>query len=187
MSIARLLMLFARPVPTWRFNPADKSASVTLSASDGVMTVAGASFAAVRGTTGVTTGKHYIEYIIGADATDLCIGFGNPAMGLGNYVGADPNGIGYAWDGRLLGNGVTIHTYAAYTVGDIVQIAIDSDGLKGWIGKNNVWQNGDPGTGTGGQPLGPATAHAAASARNGGTCAVSIPLRYAPPTGYIPL
>jgi hypothetical protein len=130
-------------------------------------TYSSVNYGAVAGTLGTSSGKWYFEGINTINA-----GIGNTAaLGLtsstssaanavsilgstlSQFIGAAPSvsvnsvvfrTVGYT---TSLANNTTL--FASYASNDIINIAIDLDAGKLWIGKNGGWYNsGDPATGT---------------------------------------
>lgn len=100
------------------------------------------------------TTKCYYEYIITntAAATTPVVGMGDPSVylpvtnNLQNVNGA----FGIRKDGAVYVNGSSVGTFASFTTGDIVGIALDPATGKFWYHVNGVWANsGNPTAGTG--------------------------------------
>lgn len=138
---------------TW--NPADKSATITLTNSN--LTATGTAVAGgVRGTTSQSTGKIYWEVTVGsvAPGSTSRIGVGNASQGLTANLGSTTTGTGYLSTGLVNANGGTSGTAATYTAGDVLGFAYNIGTNKIWIAKNGgLWNNSgtaDPVAGTGG-------------------------------------
>jgi hypothetical protein len=87
---------------TW--NPADKSASVTLSNSDRKATSGAAGYRGARSTGPRTSGKVHVEFRQGIANPNWGFGIGNAAASLSNYVGVDSNSIGIFFGGNVWTN-----------------------------------------------------------------------------------
>lgn len=178
----------ALPAPvTW--NPSDKSANITLSNGNLTAQNTVASNRLVRATV-AASGKVYFEYTP-AVAAGSVIGIAPPSQSTSDWVGsANTGGGGYSNSAGVFANGGGSQGYGAtWTNGDVIAVAIDVTARKAWFAKNNVWQSGNPETGTGGLTItGAETIFAAWSASNttangsinfGGTS-----FAYAPPAGF---
>lgn len=155
---------------TGTLNPSDKNAAVTLTGSNLIATVAGATVGAVRGTVGNLTQKYYADFLINV-LGNQSIGMGAASMSLANgfAVGNDVNSVGYRPSGDVYYNGGVIATLSPYGLGDVVNIAQNGTIPSLWFGLNGVWLNGDPASGAGGIGGTPGTTrYAACSMSNGG-------------------
>lgn len=142
---------------TW--NPADKSASITL--SNGNLTCelgVYAFFESVRATEGKAFGKWYFEadfnpYV----AYKHWIGVGQSTASLGKYTGDDPDSWGFWWpdyDPYLTAYNGPGTDYSdinmLYSSPKRTMIAVDMDTGKIWIGLDGYWLNSaNPAAGTG--------------------------------------
>jgi hypothetical protein len=116
-----------------RFNPADRSAGVTLSNADLTAATAAAAINGVRTTTSKAAGKCYVEFTI-----DVAVGagfvcgpiVGNAAMPLTNFADIGGNAIVYWQDGRVFRGGVLQATLQPFASGDVVGVALDLDNKK---------------------------------------------------------
>jgi hypothetical protein len=141
-------------VTTW--NPADKSANVTLSNGDltatGQAETVGTVYAWARSTTSKTAGKLYVESTVGnTDGGGFAAALGTAlaSSDLANYLGRLANESAYYDTGEVYVNNAVATTLATYTDGDVIGVAIDLDAGKGWYSKNGVFASGDPVAGTG--------------------------------------
>ncbi len=133
---------------TW--NPADKSAGITLSGGD--LTAAyggGGSSDGVRATQ-TRTGKRYFEALSVASGGLESIGLANLSAVMTANVGANANAGGYLANGNFgqPEGGYTGGT-ATWVASNVVQICYDPVAQRMWLGVNNVF-GGDPVAGTGG-------------------------------------
>ena len=131
-------------------NPLDKSAAInlsegnlktTLSSPPGVNVIA-------YGTVGVSSGKWYMETTLNAFSYS-----GNGAAGIsGMHDGSNRVGAAYStgsssWFAFSEGSSTAL-SFSGSAVGMVMQIAIDLDAGKLWVGKDGVWNgSGDPDTG----------------------------------------
>jgi hypothetical protein len=109
---------------------------------------------------GMSTGKRYIE----AKLTTIHTGSNHWLIGLAERDTAHANGSGGGYDGGnvvyvyhadgkhygALAGGANISSgLGGVVVGDVMQIAYDTDAGKVWMGKNDTWStvSGDPGAG----------------------------------------
>ena len=102
-----------------------------------------------------SSGKWYAEFF-----AETVAGNGSLALGitfdyqlnwyLAHQPGEDDNTWGYNSAGSVTNNNSAVSgTYASYTAGDIIQLAVDLDNDKFYVGKNNTWQEQDPANGNG--------------------------------------
>lgn len=183
---------------TW--NPADKSALLTLSGGNLIAThSAVAAFGLVRATASLGAVAAYWEVTVAPGSASMGVGFGNAAASLSNYLGSSADSIGYQANGQVYINGVLVATIATYTTGDVIRVARNAARTKAWFAvgaggwNNDILANQNPATGAGGISLtglsaGPdfpmagqytndvATANFGASA-----FAYAVPSGYAPP------
>jgi hypothetical protein len=134
---------------TW--NPADKSADVTLSAANLTMTrsTAGSAWSTARATTSKASGKWYFEVRVDTAVADMMIGIAPSSLVLTNYPGSDTTSFGfYSLNGNKYNNSIGAAYGASYTTADVIGVAYDATAGKVWFSKNNVWiASGDPATG----------------------------------------
>lgn len=129
-----------------------------------IVTDGSQSYCFVNGTMGFGAGKWYWEMkAIAKSGGSDWYGTGvmvSPPTTSTDYGGGDvgdsgASGCYYYGYGQIRVNGATPNTYAAYTAGDIVSVAMDCDNEAIYFAKNGVWQNsGVPTSGsstTGGQ------------------------------------
>ena len=126
-------------------------AGATLS-NGNTKSVTGTNTAQVLATIGVSTGKWYWE----VKATNLPSTYGTIGIcptsptATGNYISSRANEYMYYSAGNLYYNGGSTGTYASYTTGDIIGVAMDLDNNRLFFSKNGTWQNSaDPTTSTG--------------------------------------
>ena len=102
-----------------------------------------------------SSGKWYAEFfaetVAGNGSLALGITFDFPLnFYLAHQPGEDDNTWGYNSAGSVTNNNSAVSgTYASYTSGDIIQLAVDLDNDKFYVGKNNTWQEQDPANGNG--------------------------------------
>lgn len=144
---------------TW--NPADKSASLTLSGGDLVAT-AGANNLGVRSIAAVGAGqKVYMEYVPTVNANDQQFGFGLATRTLTTFLGSNEGGVSKSFGVRYLGNYLDFSSadnnaaMPSWTTGNRVGIAYDDGAKLFWSRVNGgAWSNsGDPAAGTGGRAV----------------------------------
>ena len=126
-------------------------AGATLS-NGNTKSVTGTNTAQVLATMGVSTGKWYWE----VKATNLPSTYGTIGIcptsptATGNFISSRANEYMYYSAGNLYYNGGSTGTYASYTTGDIIGVAMDLDNNRLFFSKNGTWQNSaDPTTSTG--------------------------------------
>ncbi len=126
-------------------------AGATLS-NGNTKSVTGTNTAQVLATMGVSTGKWYWE----VKATNLPSTYGTIGIcptsptATGNYISSRANEYMYYSAGNLYYNGGSTGTYASYTTGDIIGVAMDLDNNRLFFSKNGIFQNSaDPTTSTG--------------------------------------
>jgi hypothetical protein len=148
------------------WNPADKSANITLSGSNLIATdnANNDGWSIARSALGKSTsGKFYVEGTLttfsggGTPGYSNSFGFALSTHGLNTYLGASSGCgfyLGVGSGGTLKGEGgsFTSLTLSVASAGDIVMLAIDfaaGGGLCGvWVGKNGTWNGtGNPATG----------------------------------------
>ena len=117
-----------------------------------------ASWESLFGTIASSSGKWYAEFKTGATGTQAGVIDIEQAQTFDIYGGSQSRGWGYDSDGIIYNNGSnTGGTYASFTAGDVIGIALDMDNHKVYFHKNGTWQNsGDPtsgATGTGAKSI----------------------------------
>jgi hypothetical protein len=139
---------------TW--NPSDKSANLSLSGGNLVVTNTGSTAdSAIRSVVSYSSGKKYYETTAsGAGVTSF--GIANASAPLSSFLGSDNNGVGSLNNGNTLLNFGNIGTAFGWNTGDVLGIAVDLTAKLFWI-KNitagQPWNNNgsaDPATGVGG-------------------------------------
>jgi hypothetical protein len=142
---------------TW--NPADKSANITLSGGNLTATSTTSGPNNVRSTAGYSTGKFYSEHtltISGVSEHSLCLA--TSATALNVYGGADTTNIAFYMNGEVYYNNALVTTIQATSSGQRVDMAADlTADLVWWRTANGNWNNSgtaNPATGTGGIALG---------------------------------
>jgi len=133
---------------TW--NPADKSANITLSNGDLTATNAGLGDS-VRSVYGTASGKWYWEITVHSSNIATHTGVGDSGISLtGNSPGENADGYVYESRWGYKGNSGIWDSFGdTFGAGDIISVALDLNAGKIWFGKNGVWQaSGDPTAGT---------------------------------------
>lgn len=183
------------PTPSAQaWNPADKSANITLSAADLVATRGAAAdnyYSVIALNSG--TGKRYWEIelttfasgifsLLGVDDVDP----NDVVFGIGG-----PSGWGYApAEGVIYHNNAQVVTVlTGASPGDVLSFALDYSTGKMWFGRNGGWMSGgDPAAGTGQQVTVSGTMKPAASLyRNGYVITLrtsDADFDFAPPSGF---
>jgi hypothetical protein len=146
---------FASFAPAGTWNPADCSASITLSGGNLIATTTTTAAAGVRGNIATSTGKYYCEYTfttVNTNSTE--VGFGKSSAVL-----SSGSSVGIAWINRTgpitinnVGTGVSLGTIS---VGGTVSVAIDCTAKLIWfrIAPSGNWNNSgtaNPAAGVGG-------------------------------------
>ncbi len=131
---------------TW--NPADKSAGITLSGGDLTAAYGGGGTVGVRATQ-TRTGKRYFEALVVFSGSSESIGLANLSAVLTANVGSNANAGGYLANGNFGQPEGGYSGAASFTTGNVVQICYDPVAQRMWLGVNNVF-GGDPVAGTGG-------------------------------------
>ena len=140
-------------------NQLDKNSSGTL-ADGNLKWTAGASQVCVRGSFAIpTSGKYYMECLVGTASSGVNgISFGLATSTVPLTTDSSASGLYqiYAAVNRQINlNGTQTGTLSGgFSANDILQIAVDVDNQKMWLGVNNTWYNsaytanGDPVAGT---------------------------------------
>lgn len=149
---------------TW--NPADKSADVTLSGGNLVMTSA-VTHRAARAITGRSAGKYHFDAVC-SGSVGWSVGVGKATAGLGTYVGGDADSYSYYYTGDYRNSGSSSGAPPAYGAGDRIGVDVDLGAHKVWFSKNGVAVNGDPIAGTGGMTISAGTYYPMVSLGAGG-------------------
>ena len=141
-------------------NPLDDDyAGVTTFSEGNLKTARGTNHGVTRGTIGMSSSKWYMECLVGATTN------GSSAVYFGVVdsqvaMTANISGVANCWvtysssSNDLTRDGAIDNIVGVFTAGDILQIALDLDAGKIWIGKNNVWWDsangltGNPSAGT---------------------------------------
>jgi hypothetical protein len=104
------------------------------------------------GTLGVTTGKWYAEFKMISNNVECGIVDITQAQTFDIYPGSLSRGFGYRANGDVYkGGSGQSGTFASYTAGDIIGVAMDMTNNKLYLSKNGTFQNsGDPTSGASG-------------------------------------
>lgn len=116
------------------FNPADKTASITLSNNNYTATVnAAALYAGVRGNIGRAVGKYYLEFTasVKTNSNWVC-GIANAALAIGSQGGNNKNYAYLLDSGSIQYNFGNAGTATAYVAGNVIGCAVD-------FGNNAIW------------------------------------------------
>jgi hypothetical protein len=110
--------------------------------------------------TSYSTGKRYFEATIDASSSGCAVGVGDASANTANFTGADAHSAGYLGAGtEWYNNAIQSASFATYTTGDRIAVALDVDNKKVWFAKfvsgSPVWQGtgANPSTGAGGLSL----------------------------------
>lgn len=125
--------------PTW--NPNDKGGSVTLSGSNLIATVAGASAHSVRANANNSSGKWYWEITVTTHSAsgNGTIGVVNASASMTASITSTANGLGInLGNGNIIFNGNAVGAISACTTGDIISIAHNADTGAVTFRKNNA-------------------------------------------------
>lgn len=129
------------------WNPADKSAIITLSNSDRTATVVsgGGSVGGVRSVTSHATGKWHFEVTLNV-TSGAYPGFGvsNSTANLSQYVGVDNNSIGYfvaGGAGDIYQNNAVVAAIGAFTTGTFA-VEVDADARTIYFQRSGGSRNG---------------------------------------------
>jgi hypothetical protein len=104
------------------------------------------------GTFGVTSGKWYAEFKMISNNVEIGIVDIEQAQTFDIYPGSLSRGFGYRANGDVYkGGSGQSGTFASYTAGDIIGVAMDMTNNKLYLSKNGTFQNsGDPTSGASG-------------------------------------
>lgn len=142
------------PSPYSGWNPSDKDANTTLS-EENFLATSGANFAQlVRSSAGKTTGKWYVEFVLGISTTGvgvIAVGVANASASLAQFIGQNANGWAYWGQTARKWHNNSFSSYGTgYLNNDVVGMAVDIDANSVWWARSNNWQSsGNPGAGTG--------------------------------------
>ena len=188
---------------TW--NPADKSAQITLSGGNLIATDTSTGDSGVRSTTSHSGGKWYIEWTSGSTFTGantnvgICT-IGAPLAGVGNTTAnaflLQQGGSGAVW---FNGSQAGLPQIGQFFTNRIAGMAIDLVNMRGWFRVDgasglNYWNGNasyDPATNTGGVDISALFPSNAAypvftSNGNGSICTINSTFTYAAPSGFNP-
>jgi len=146
-------------VATTTWNPADKSASITLDGTNLIATrnsTNNNSYRSVRSVASNASGKKYFEYLWTTAADQGLVGVGDNGAFLESYLGSSTNSVGwFGTDGNVYrGGGGPAAAIGTFGNGDRISIALDIGNGRIWFRKNGGnWNNNgsaDPATNVGG-------------------------------------
>ena len=153
--------------PSFRFNPSDAIAGLTISANNRLITVDadGGSYKGIRGTVGKSSGIAMVSFWIGplvgvapADTDHAwhwasSVGFANASADLTNGTN-DANQVSIRRDGAVRKAAVTLATYDTYSIGVRIDAVYDFTNSRVYFRRGEGWWNSsataDPATNTGG-------------------------------------
>lgn len=120
-----------------------------------LMFTGGNNYRTVRALLPKSSGKWYAEILQFADPTpsNSCVGIvetGTTITALGHYIGTTAADFGYfQFSGQKINSATLLSYGSAWSINDVIGIALDLDNGKVWFAKNNTWQaSGDPSAGT---------------------------------------
>lgn len=160
-------------------NPSDKGSNCALSLGNLRATFSGGGM--VRSDLSKTSGKWYWEVTATSATNNMVIGVAGTSASVSQYTGQNTDSWGYYGNGGILHNGSGSGSQAAYSIGDIIGVALDAGAGTVQFYKNGV-STGSLVTGL------PATVYASNGAGNPGvdmtTNFGTSPLTYLPPSGF---
>lgn len=141
-------------VTTTTFDPAQKAASITLSAGNLTATQTSGGWNSVKGLASFakTTGDYYFEILVNTNTSNnIIIGLANSGASLTAFCGSDVNGWGYYGNsGQIYTGGGNFPGGSSFTNGDIIMVAFKAATGRMWFGKNGTWiLSGNPAANTG--------------------------------------
>lgn len=144
-----------------KWNSADKGIDITLSGSDLIATKTAVSTTdeIVRATASASSGKYYWETTINAGGSNHLVGISTSSESVLLFLGFSNNGCGFAKDGNVYIQSLSVASIQTYANGDVVCVALDLDNSKIWFRTNGGnWNNAaigsqNPATNTGGISL----------------------------------
>jgi hypothetical protein len=182
-------------------NPLWKGSTISIVDGNLKVTESSSSGSGANSTISVSSGKYYWE------VTVLGVEGGNsyPRIGVGANIEQTPGNtfltaLGWRPDGTVSAGGSSYITVngspggTTFTTNDIIQVALDMDNNKVWLGKNNTWlASGNPATSA--NATATITAGTLMVATTGIYTSSSIvafnfgqrPFSYTPPTGFVRL
>ena len=144
----------AAAAQTW--DPAKKSASITLSNGNLTALNSGSSYQGALGVAGYTSGKYYCEFTIEGMVQTFshAVGIGNASYAYG-VAGQNLDSIAnYNTDTTIYLNNGSIGTNGVFFLSDVVSMAVDFGATLIWFRVNggnwNAGGGADPASGTGG-------------------------------------
>ena len=162
--------------PSW--DPFERGKSWTPSLADTLMSYGNGStgWVSCKSFQGQSSGKWYAEIVATSGTAARVFGFCDSSCRGESFLGNMSKSIGFLSGGAskfTSGIGVSSSWGTSFTItaGDVLNMAMDIDNGKVWIGKNGTWLgSGDPATGANAAGLIPAgTWHFAMSCQNNGT------------------
>lgn len=138
-----LLLNLVGPAPiTGTWDPAKKSANITLTSGNLLATKTGglpSVYSSVLGTVGQSSGvwtfSVTITLLVGGDGA--CVGVGDSSTNLSNYIGGDTHSIGYFDDGNVYLNASVVGSLSTWAQGDIIGVKADASNKLVYFSKNS--------------------------------------------------
>ena len=106
------------------FDPAVKSARLTLSNGDRVITANSVGYSGARSTVGRSSGKYYLEMT--RNAADMMVGISNATPNTSSYIGADGNSMGL-WRSDVYLSGGVAGVFSFANVAAPIGMLVDAD------------------------------------------------------------
>ena len=131
-------------------NPLLKLSSVTFSNGNNTASHTSTGHQSIFSTIGFDTGKYYFEGKLVSVGNYPAIGFGSDTDLPSAFLGGSADSVSYFYDGTIYKSGSDAGgTFASFTTGDIIGVALDMDNNNVYFSKNGTWQNsGDPTSGS---------------------------------------
>lgn len=184
---------FPRPMiagargPTW--SASDKAASVSLSSGRLIASGSEANWRGARATAAKSAGKYLFEVTVSSVGTAAAVGISQAGVSHDNYYGASSQGWSLlSPNGNLVQAGTVQTTFASFTSGDVISVAVDLVNNKVFFAKNGTWLgSSNPSTNTGGNSIVPALWFPGVSLYAGAVLAANfgaLPFTVALPAGF---
>tara|TARA_Y100001972_G_C7641693_1_gene322434 strand:- start:401 stop:1780 length:1380 start_codon:yes stop_codon:yes gene_type:complete len=131
-------------------NPLLKLSNVTFSNGNTTVSHTSTGHQSIFSTIGFDTGKWYFEAKLESKGNYPAIGLGSDTDLPSVFLGETADSISYFYQGVIYKNNADAGgTFASYTAGDIIGVALDMDNYKVYFSKNGTFQNsGDPTSGS---------------------------------------
>ena len=127
-----------------------KLSSVTFSNGNNTASHTSTGHQSIFSTIGFDTGKYYFEAKLESKGNFPGIGFGSDTDLPSSFLGESADSVNYFHNGTIYKNNSDAGgTFASFTTGDIIGVALDMDNNNVYFSKNGTWQNsGDPTSGS---------------------------------------